>query len=285
MASTPDNVFPCRAKPPPRRCRSWLQRSDQPKALATEFRKTLTGWQRSTKYLGYSEAREFGRELETWLGQIELELIPKDPGAALALAEEFIEADEVFFNLADDSNGAVGDAVRAGCRLWLAAASRCESPATDWPGRVAALVAADEYGAREELLRRANLLLSEAALRGLVASYEKQLDATLAQPDSRKERVNWTPAKASAALTLLSEALKDPDVLVRAVVRRSPAPNPAQKAQLVRAYLDHDRPEGALTWLEGNWMHLEGSRRRLHARGADAPRAYQRGGGDPQTDL
>jgi hypothetical protein len=41
-----------------------LQLSSQPEALATEFRKTLTAWRRSDKYLGYPQACEFGRELE-----------------------------------------------------------------------------------------------------------------------------------------------------------------------------------------------------------------------------
>lgn len=242
-----------------------LQRSNDPKALAAGFRKTLTGWRRSTQFMAYSQARGFGRELEAWLGQIERELMPQDSAAALALAEEFIEADAVFFDRADDSDGAIGDAVRAGCRLWLHAASHCESPGTEWPGRISALVAADEYGAREELLRGANLLLSQEALRGLAASYEAQLDAALAQPVPGKERLNWAAAKAAAAVTLLSEALRDPDVLVRAVLKRSPSPNPVQKQSLVQAYLEYDRPEGALRWLEGSWAHMEGSRQRLHA--------------------
>ena len=242
-----------------------LQLRTQPKALAAEFRKSLAAWRRSTKFLGYAQAGEFGRELEAWLGQVEHELMPQDPAAALALAESFIEADDVFFNRADDSGGAIGDAVRAGCRLWLKAASQCESPAAEWPARIAALVAADEYGAREELLRSANLLLGEGALRALVASYEAQIDAAQAHPASVNERVNWPAAKASAALSLLSEALRDPDVLVRTTLKRSPSPHPVQKESLVRAFLKYDRPEGALPWLEGSWDHLENSRQRLHA--------------------
>lgn len=39
-----------------------LQRSNQPEALAAEFRKTLTGWQWPIQFLGYAQAREFGRE-------------------------------------------------------------------------------------------------------------------------------------------------------------------------------------------------------------------------------
>ena len=242
-----------------------LQLSTQPRALAAEFRKSLAAWRRSTKYLGWSEAGGFGRELEAWLGQIEHELLPQDPAAALALAESFIKADDVFFNHADDSNGAIGDAIRAGCRLWLKAASQCESPAAEWPARIAALVAADEYGAREELLRCANLLLGEDAMRALVASYEAQVDDALAHAASQSERINWPAAKASAALSLLSEALRDPDVLVRMTLKRSPSPHPVQKESLVLAFLKYDRAEGALPWLEGSWDHLESSRQRLHA--------------------
>ena len=242
-----------------------LQLSAQPRALAAEFHKSLAAWRRSTKYLGWSEAGGFGRELEAWLGQIEHELLPQDPAAALALAESFIEADDVFFNRADDSDGAIGDAIRAGCRLWLKAASRCESPAAEWPARIAALVAADEYGAREELLRCSNLLLGEDALRALVAAYEAQVDDALAHAASQSDRIDWPAAKASAALSLLAEALRDPDVLVRATLKRSPSPHPVQKESLVRAFLRHDRPQGALPWLEDSWDHLESSRQRLHA--------------------
>ncbi|MEP7283472.1 MAG: DUF6880 family protein, partial [Rubrivivax sp.] len=211
-----------------------LQLSSQPKALAAEFRKTLTAWRRSTRFLGYAEAGAFGREVEAWLEQVERELLPQDPSAALALAESFIQADEVFFNRADDSNGAIGDAVRAGCQLWLKAASLCESPAAEWPARITALAGADEYGAREELLRSANLLLSEPALRALVASYEAQLDDGLAAARPGDDEYNWPAGKASAALSLLSEALRDADVLVRETLKRSPSPNVVQIEHFVR---------------------------------------------------
>ena len=82
-----------------------LQLSSQPKALATVFRKKLAAWKRSTKYVDYSQVGEFGRELHAWLEQVEHELMPRDPAEALALAEAFIQGDEVFFNRADDSSG------------------------------------------------------------------------------------------------------------------------------------------------------------------------------------
>jgi hypothetical protein len=77
--------------------------------------------------------------------------------------------------------------------------------------------------------------------------------------------LNWPASRASTALSLLSEALCDPDVLVRAMLRHSPSPNPMQKSTLAEAFLKYGRPEGALAWLEGPWAHLESTRQHLHA--------------------
>lgn len=181
-----------------------LRASNQPKALATVFRKKLAAWKRSTQYVGYSQAGEFGRELQAWLEQVEHELLPRDPPEALSLAEAFIQADEVFFNRVDDSGGVVGDAIRAACVLWLKSASHCESPACVWPDRITTLVAADQYGAREELLRRSDLLLSVEAIRGLVSACEAQLDDALDRPPAAPQRVNWPASRASTALSLPS---------------------------------------------------------------------------------
>ena len=67
------------------------------------------------------------------------------------------------------------------------------------------------------------------------------------------------------ALSLLSEALRDPDVKVRAVKRYSPEPNPVQRMDFVRAYLDVDRPADAMAWLQEPWGPHEGSRQGLLA--------------------
>ena len=242
-----------------------LQLAGDPRKLASAFRKTLAGWRRSTRFLGYAEAREFGGELEHWLEQVERELLPADPAAALDLADAFVQADRDFFESADDSDGAIGGAVRAGCRLWLRCAARCEAPADHWPDRIVALDDADDYGAREELLRRANLLLDPPVLRGLVGRYEQRLTDTLAGAAPTDGRLPIDTFRHTAALLLLSEALQDPDVQVRATLRYSPEPNPLQKEAFVQAYLRYDRPTEALRWLDGSWGHHEGSRLRWQA--------------------
>lgn len=55
-----------------------MQLADRPDELAAGFKKTLSGWRRSTKFYGYREAGEFGRMLDGWLDQVARELLPKD---------------------------------------------------------------------------------------------------------------------------------------------------------------------------------------------------------------
>lgn len=243
-----------------------LALSRDPKGLAAAFSKTLAGWKRSSRYLAYAEARAFGQQLEEWLAQVERELLPLDPARALELVEGFVTSDTRWFERADDSDGAVGSAVRAACRLWVRCAARCEAPAAEWPERLARLFDGDDYGAREVLLREANLLLDETALRGLVARYEAQLDAVLERAHATGERgLPSAVFQSSAALSLLAEALRDPDVKVRATLRYSPQPNELQKEKFVRGYLEADRPADALRWLEGPWERYEDTRLSLRA--------------------
>lgn len=223
-----------------------LQLADKPDRLAASFRKTLTAWRRQTRFLDYRAGIEWAAEAEAWLSQIERELLPRDPMAAVELAQSFIECDESIFNRADDSSGRLGDAMRGACRLWLQAAARCESPADAWPARLRRLAEADRLGAREALWLQADLLLSQAQLREMVTAFECELDAAAVSgsPASGEYRL------ALGALTLLSQALRDPDVHVRATLRRSPRPNSMQKQDFVLQYLDVGRPADALPWLE-----------------------------------
>jgi hypothetical protein len=226
-----------------------MQLADQPDRLAAGFKKTLSGWRRSTRFYRYREVIEFGSMLDSWLDKVARELLPRDPPAALSLFETFIEADAAWFDRADDSDGAIGDAVRAACRHWLQAAARCDSPLGVWPERLLELYQADQYGAREELLRRVGLLLDEPAQRGLVARLESQL----AQAFDASPRGEGPPVEVfriSAALSLLAESLRDPDINVRAVLRYSPNPNPLQRQAFAQAYLDVERPADALVWLQ-----------------------------------
>lgn len=235
----------------------------EPAALAEEFRARLQGWKRSRRFLPRGAARSFGRELESWLDEVERELLPLDPSRAHALAEAFLGSDGRFFEQADDSDGVIGDAVRAGCRLWLATARAQSGPAPDeWIERIHKLVNADEYGAREALLRHADTLFDAPGLRALAARFEEDLDRALRAHRSN-ERLEYAVFKASAAIGLVADALRDPDLSTRATLRYSPHPNPLQKEHFAERYIRFGRPADALPWLEGDWGHREDRRERL----------------------
>ena len=90
------------------------------------------------------------------------------------------------------------------------------------------LYEADQYGARDELLRRADLLLDEPAQRRLVNLLESQLVQVLeSSPHGASPPVEVF--RISGALSLLAESLRDPDIKVRASLRYSPKPNPVQR--------------------------------------------------------
>ncbi|WP_022981332.1 DUF6880 family protein [Ideonella sp. B508-1] len=241
-----------------------LQLADSPNKLAAAFRKTLAGWRRTQKYQDYKSVRSFAAKLELWLDQVARELAPKDPASALDLFEAFIETDAHFFENADDSGGDIGDAVRGACRHWLQTAAQCEAPEATMRARLLKLVNADGYGAREGLLREANLLLSEQGMRELVAELEAEM-ALLVAKHKGAGQVPYDVIKVSASLSLIGQALGDPDVKARAILSYRADPNPMQRESMAQAYLEANRPEDAMRWLQGDWGHLDDRRQRLLA--------------------
>lgn len=247
-----------------------LQLANDPKKLAAGFRTTLAGWKRGRSFIDYQAAREFTRGLRDWLAQIERELLPLDPPAVLELAQGLIESDAQLMNRVDDSDGLIGDAMRGACRLWLHAAAACESPASEWPDRLDALAADDDYGVREALYAEAHLLLDESALRALAARHQARLEQLVGQGrpqgaatesparmgKTAREDIdariafNMRVYPTMGTLSNLAAALRDPRVKAAALLTLSPQPNSVQLEDLVRACLDWGHPEQAFEWLD-----------------------------------
>ena len=72
---------------------------DSPRALATELRRTLASWKRRRGMLDYRASRVFAGELDEWLASLEREILPRSPALALALAEDFLEADRALLGV------------------------------------------------------------------------------------------------------------------------------------------------------------------------------------------
>lgn len=244
-----------------------MQLADKPDKLAAAFKKTLVAWRRSRKFHSYREASDYAQTLHAWLDQVAQELMPRHPPAALDLFEQFIESDNHWFEHADDSGGSIGGVVRAACVHWLEAAARCETPRSEWPLRLVRLFDADAYGAREELIRQAHRLLTPQELQQMVDHYQQKMWQLAPKPGDAAARsaLDSGVFRTSAALTLLSESLQDPDIEVRAVLTYSPVPNGLQKQSFAKAYLAADRPADALRWLEEPWDSWDTSRRSLLA--------------------
>ena len=126
------------------------------------------------------------------------------------------------------------------------------------------LYSADDYGGREDLLRRADLLLDESGLLALVTRFEQRMESTLAS-STESGPLPHEVFQISGALSLLAQALRDPDIHVRAVLRYSPRPNELQKESFARAYLEAGRPADALAWLQEPWERIEQTRLALKA--------------------
>jgi hypothetical protein len=240
-----------------------LKLRTDPRKLATAFKRILSAWRRSTKFIDLRAGSAFAAELLEWLDQVERELVMLDPARALDLIEALIECDGPFMERADDSDGSIGDVLRIACERWLQTAKQINNSDIDWVERIYSLANADDYGVREALLSQANMLLDEASLRVLAGRFEGDLYLALKQGSGQ----SLAPQvfMASGSIHLVSEALGDPDLHVRAVTQYSPNPNDLQKAGFAEAYLQHQRPEKALAWLEGNWGNREDSRLRLLA--------------------
>jgi hypothetical protein len=236
-----------------------------PARLAAEFRRRLQNGKRPGHFLSRSPASGFGRELEAWLDEIECELLPLDPVRAHTLAEAFLRNDERFFEQADDSDGAIGDAIRAACRLWLRAAkAQPDKDAAEWIDRVYALASTDEYGAREALLEHADLLFDEVGLRALAERFEADLEKAL-RTRGTADRRDHGVYKAAAAIGLIADALRDPDLSTKTTLRYSPNPNMLQRERFAERYIRFGRPGDALAWLDGDWGGREEGRERLLA--------------------
>ncbi len=122
-----------------------------------------------------------------------------------------------------------------------------------------ALVNADEYGAREALLGHSDQLFDEASLRALAGRFEADLEKAL-HAGRAAERPEYAVYKAAAAVGLIADALRDPDLSTRTTLRYSPNPNALQKEQFAERYLRFGRPGDALAWLDGcqrsaYWSH------------------------------
>ena len=215
-----------------------------PAAYVETLKRRLERWKRDRHFISYSESTAFARQLDTWLTEVEEELLAVNPEATLKLADAFIRSDRRVLDRADDSNGSIGDAYRRACGLWLVAAAKLGASPT-WVDRLHDLHADNGYGVRDALLDDAGTLLSELELRRLAKIYEHEFQ-TAAKPTTGNPDRSFA---AAAAMGQVARAAGDADLYERSVRLHSPQPNALQALEIARQYVDFGPVEKAVQWL------------------------------------
>ena len=217
-----------------------------PTAHADALRQRLERWKRGRHFISYSESTAFARQLDTWLDELEEELLAVNPEATLKLADAFIRSDRRIIDRSDDSNGSIGGAYRRACGLWLRAAARLGASPT-WVDRLHDLHADNGYGVRDALLDDAGTLLSELELRRLATIYEQEYRTEAKRTTGAPYR-SLAPA---AAMGQVARAAGDAELYQRSVRLHSPQPNSLQALEIAKQYIRFGPVDKAVPWLTG----------------------------------
>jgi hypothetical protein len=221
---------------------------------AKALQQKISGIRRGKRFIGYGETGEIAAAIAAIAEDVRTDVLQRNPEMATVLAEKLVCLDQVIFDRADDSDGLIGEELRAACVLWLdaAAAVRTMNPAnaTDWPAVLYELYQSNDYGVREPLLEQGDRLLREAELRALAARFEHDArEATEAAKCGKAERhLLFGP---SSAMGLVARALRDPHLYEQSILVHSPKPNSLQAQHIAEQYLDCGDGPGALGWLDG----------------------------------
>ena len=118
-------------------------------------------------------------ELAARIDYVGTDVLPRDADKAMVLAEKLFCLDQVIFDRADDSNGSIGDELRAACVLWLDAAAEVRATntdnGTDWPAVLYELYQTHDYGVREPLLEQARRLVRQCCSRAMKLSPDQRM--------------------------------------------------------------------------------------------------------------
>jgi hypothetical protein len=223
-----------------------------PDAAAKALQRRIGSIRSNKRFVGYAEARGVAADLAVIAADISADVLPKNPLKAAALAEKLFSLDDVIFDRADDSDGVIGDELRAACVLWLdagAAARKLNAGAdADWAAAVYDFYQANDYGVREPLLEEAHRLLDENELRALAARFERDARNMLAGPKSGGRDFHDVFAP-SSAMGLIARALRDPLLHEQSIRIHSPEPNELQAIDIASHYVECGDAARALRWL------------------------------------
>ncbi len=217
-------------------------------ALTTLLKKEIASLKRSKRYIDYYESAGFSNAISELQREIENNVLPVLPDQAFKLVDSLLRTAENSLERCDDSNGYIGDTYREICLLWLKAASMSSAPKSGWMNAVKLLASNNDYGVLDALLPNAHILLADDELHQLASYYEEGLRDAL---NNKSDRMDYLSQ--SVNLHSVAEALKDPDMYLRATLLVSPSPNYLQIEDMVRFFMRCGAHEQAIKWLKNDW--------------------------------
>lgn len=203
------------------------------------YRQKLAGLRNTSRYISLEMSFYFADQLKRML--TDMETWVTDPCTGLDLVAEFIETDNVVFEMCDDSDGTVGQVYLSTARnLFFHYVSLCQDKE-----KVATLfirlATKDDYGARSSLMKDLPETLGEPVL-SLVLKKIQALEATEKEAENKKS-YTWM-------LESITSQQREAQLFAAALQgRQVELPKPKMLA-VARAFLEKQDAESALAWIQ-----------------------------------
>ena len=208
-----------------------------PKQNVQRFKQKLSGLKHSRRFIDWRGAAGFSRELEMLLQDLKSGV--DDPFTGVELVAAFYEADNIIFEMCDDSSGDIGDVFRYDAKeLFVDYASRC----TD-KEKIADIILKvnqkDSYGIRDTLIDCARECLPELVIRTMIAKLQKWADK---EKDGKRHYL--------MLIESLARQIKDAKLFEKTRIASWGKLSTAALIDIARVYLESGDVETAHSWLK-----------------------------------
>lgn len=210
-----------------------------PKENVQRFKKKLSSLKHSRRFVDWRGAAGFARELEMLLQDVKAGV--DDPLAGIELVAAFYEADNIIFEMCDDSSGNIGDVFRYDAKeLFVDYATRCADK-----GKIADIILKvnqkDNYGIRDTLIDCAGECLPEAVIRTMIVTLQKWAD---------KEKDAYAKRQHLHSIESLARQIKDAELFEKTRIASWGKLSTAALIDIARVYLEGGDVETAYSWLQ-----------------------------------
>lgn len=206
------------------------------------IKKSISSLKQSSRHVGWSGAKE----LATSMSSIVEDIRQTDMSSIqrFELICRFIETDSACFEQADDSSGYLGDVYRYEATIVFTDTAAQMVDKQVVTKELEILLASNEYGARDELLDKADLYLNEQVMRELASRFHTLSEQTTNEYKSK----SWLGHVETLAAQLGDTTLYE-RVALEAVANFDAVPV-VTRYRIAQNYFNHQQVDEALSWMD-----------------------------------